>query len=292
MNRLWSLLFLLVPLAATGSVLMAAYDIAPLKGMWVPRNENLSETKIDGLIVTLHVVSACVLMGTGLMLAWIVWRGTARTGQPARYISHNTLLEVIWTAIPAGILVWLALSQYSAWNNSRMQRPTTGGIVTGETVQPSVLVVARRFGWEFHHAGADRKTGTADDVINLNRLVVPGDRDIVLELRSRDVIHNFCVPSLRIKQDIVPGLSPLVWFRAPAGYKSEIICTELCGWGHYLMQASVETVGEGEYAARIAALAGSAQPAELAGDLEPAARVGGSLTAEGLAGRTLREVAQ
>jgi cytochrome c oxidase subunit 2 len=252
---MWSLLFLLVPLLATGSVVMAALNIAPLDGLWTPKNQNLDERRIDGLMVTLHVVSAVVLMGTGLFLAWIVWRGTATTTKAARYVSHNTTLEIVWSAIPAAILLWLALSQYSAWSESRLERPTIETAGVTRDVPASVLVVSRRFGWEFHHAGADGKTGTADDVINLNRLIVPGDRDVVLEMRSRDVIHNFCVPTLRIKQDIVPGLSPLVWFRAPVGYQTEIICTELCGWGHYLMQARLETVAEKDHAERIAQLA-------------------------------------
>lgn len=246
-NRLWSFLFLLVPLGATGSVVLAALDLPPCTGLWVPRNQNLSETRIDTLMVTLHLAAAVVMMGTGLVLAGVIWRGTGGAAEKARYFSHHRGLEAVWTAVPAAILVWLAIAQYAAWRDSRLSRPVVlqGGEV--REIPPTVLAVARRFGWDFHHAGADGRTGTSDDLVVENELRVPGDRDVVVELRSRDVIHSFCVPALRIKQDVVPGLRPLVWFRMAAGDQSEILCTELCGWGHYLMQARLKAVSGAEY---------------------------------------------
>ncbi len=249
---MWSLLFLLVPLGATGSVVMAALNMPPLDGMWVPTNQNPGETRVDSLVVSLHVVSAVVLMGTGLVLAGIMWSGTRPGIERARYLTHNTGLEILWSVVPAGILVWLALSQYAAWSDMRLERPVMQ-IADGSTrnVPPLIRVYARRFAWEFHHAGADAVVGTADDVIALNELVVPAGQDVVLEMISRDVIHNFCVPSLRLKQDIVPGLKQLIWFQTRVGYKTDIVCTELCGWGHYLMQARLRSVSPEEYAAWI-----------------------------------------
>lgn len=252
MNRLWSLLFLLVPLGATGSVVMAALNIPPLDGMWVPANQNPGETRIDSLVVTLHLVSAVVMMGTGLVLAGIMWTGTRPGIQRAQYFTHHAGLEILWSVVPAAILLWLAISQYAAWSDMRLERPVVqgpGGV--RQDVPPLIRVYAQRFAWEFHHAGADGSVGTADDVIALNELVVPAGQDVVMEMLSRDVIHNFCVPSLRLKQDIVPGLKQLVWFRTHAGYSTDIVCTELCGWGHYLMQARLRCVSPEEYGAWI-----------------------------------------
>lgn len=236
---------MLVPLAATLSVVMAALDMAPFAGFWVSPNQNLSETRIDGLMTRLHVVAAVVLLGTGITLAWVMWSGVGR--QTASAVSHHTALEVVWTLIPAGILMWLALTQYAAWRDSRLIRPATEVAGVRTDVPPTVMAVARRFGWDFHHAGRDGRVGTADDLIVENELKIPGDRDVVVELRSRDVIHNFCVPVLRIKQDVVPGLRQLVWFRTATGNRTEIICTELCGWGHYLMQARLEAIPAADY---------------------------------------------
>ena len=66
--------------------------------------------------------------------------------------------------------------------------------------------------------------------------------DVVLQLESRDVIHSFCIPELRLKQDIVPGMKQFCWFRAINANPDktyELICTELCGFGHYKMKGKV-----------------------------------------------------
>ena len=68
-------------------------------------------------------------------------------------------------------------------------------------------------------------------------LHVPEGEPVVLQIDSDDVLHSFFVPQLRVKQDIVPGMTQLVWFQATKPGDYEIACTELCGWGHYKMKA-------------------------------------------------------
>lgn len=247
MNRGWSLLFLALPVVVIGSFILAATGVAPFDRLWLAPNANQSEPGIDRLVNLLHAVVGVVLALTGLFLAVAIWRGTAGGSRPAAAWAQHAWLEIIWTAIPAAILVWLSLSQFSAWNSSRRDQPLAAD-GSGQLRRPLVRVVAQRFHWEFHHAGADRITGTADDVVRMNELVVPGGEDVVLELLTRDVVHSFGVPALRLKQDIVPGLMPLVWFRMNPGDSAEIVCTELCGWGHYLMQARISAVPADQYA--------------------------------------------
>ena len=107
---------------------------------------------------------------------------------------------------------------------------------------PLVLVKARQYGWEFHYAGADQKIRTEDDVYCENLLVVPADQNVVLQLESRDVIHSFFVPELRLKQDIVPGMNHIVWFNAKAADQLEVLCTELCGEGHIGCERECESL--------------------------------------------------
>ena len=80
-----------------------------------------------------------------------------------------------------------------------------------------------------------------------NLMVVPEKTDIVLQLESRDVIHSFFVADLRLKQDIVPGMLQFAWFNASRTGDLEILCTELCGWGHYKMNAKLRIVSQPEY---------------------------------------------
>lgn len=249
MNRFWSLLFLCVPLLGVGTYVLAANQVWPMQGLWLPPNYSQAGETIDFLWVLIHAIGAFILLGTGLALAYSLWRFGNRARAQSACFRHNTTLEIIWTVIPGAILVFIALFQMSSWNENKLNRPTVN--VGGEEVprEPLVRVVARRFGWEFYHAGPDGLHETPDDIYVENELVVPCHEDVVLQLESRDVIHSFFVPNLRLKQDIVPGLSQTVWFHATQEADTSIVCAELCGWGHYSMQARLRLVTRQEYEA-------------------------------------------
>jgi cytochrome c oxidase subunit 2 len=78
-------------------------------------------------------------------------------------------------------------------------------------------------------------------------LLVPVNHSILLTLHAKDVGHSFYVPVLRIQQDFVPGLEIPVHFTATQTGKFEIVCTQLCGLGHYNMRAYLDVVSEGDY---------------------------------------------
>ncbi len=253
MFRFWSILFFLVPILGIAAYVMAAYGIYPLDAAWLPESYTSSGDTIDHLFNFIHLLSAAILIGTGLAIGWVVWRfssrpGTAEIGnQKAAYIHHNTTLEIIWSIIPAGILVFLAFYQMNSWAENKMNRPTIDVNGQPEPKPPLLLVRAKQFGWEFHYAGADGKIQTRDDVYIENLMKVPSGEDVVIQLESDDVIHSFSVAELRLKQDIVPGMSQFAWFNARKNGTMEIACTELCGWGHYKMKAQLEIVSRAEF---------------------------------------------
>ncbi|MFQ5718889.1 MAG: cytochrome C oxidase subunit II, partial [Acidobacteriota bacterium] len=86
-----------------------------------------------------------------------------------------------------------------------------------------------------------------DDFILQNELVVPVNRPIELILRSKDVLHDFFVAGLRIKQDAVPGLSVPLRFTPYVTGEYEIACAELCGLGHYRMRGVMKIVDDATY---------------------------------------------
>ena len=249
MNRFWSLIFFAVPILAVVTFLMANLGVPPFEHLWFSKSLSDAGETIDLLFNGLHILSAFILLGTGLAIGWCLWKFDHRRNdnKKAAYFSHNTRLEIVWTLIPALILFALAFAQMGAWSENKMERPTTQ--VDGETVlvPPTVLVKAKQFGWEFHYPGSDNQVETQDDLYIENELVVPVGEDIVLQLESRDVIHSFFVPELRLKQDIVPGMTQFAWFNAREEGEFEILCTELCGWGHYKMQARLNVVSQAEY---------------------------------------------
>ena len=203
-----------------------------------------------------------ILLATGSAIGWVVWKFDHRHDdrKKAAYFHHNTKLEVIWTLVPAAILVGLAFYQMGAWAENKMNRPVIN--VDGNEIPkpPLVLVKAKQFGWEFHYAGDDGITETVDDLYIENLLVVPVGEDIVLQLESRDVIHSFSVAELRLKQDIVPGKTQFAWFKPIRSCETDILCTELCGWGHYKMKARLRVVPRAQFDQWLTELKSQYQP--------------------------------
>jgi cytochrome c oxidase subunit 2 len=132
-----------------------------------------------------------------------------------------------------------------------------------------VEVVAQQFQWNFHYAGVDGVSGRTDptliddsalNFIGLDEsdpnakddavhsvLAIPVGRPVELSLRSKDVIHNFWVPQLRFKQDLVPGMVIRVHFTANRPGKYELACAELCGQLHYKMRSYMLVLPEQEH---------------------------------------------
>ena len=250
LSRFWSLLFFSVPVLATVTFVMAVYGMWPLAAGQMPPSFSTAGETIDGLFYGIHGLAVVILLLTGGLIGFVLWRFDHRRSESekARYFSHNTFLEVVWTLIPAAILVFLAFYQMDAWAENKMVRPLTIVNGVGEETPPMVLVKARQFGWEFHYAGDDGIVETADDLYVEGLLVVPRGENVVLQLESRDVIHSFFVPELRLKQDVVPGMSQFAWFNSNQTGEVDILCTELCGWGHYKMKARLRIVEPEEYA--------------------------------------------
>ena len=250
MSRFWSLLFCLVPILGLGFYALSVFDIAPMKSTWLPENISVDGKVIDSLFNMIHVICAVIFLLTTSILALALWRYRSQPGRKASSIHSNARLEIVWSIIPAAILVFLSLYQYDSWADSRIRRPMVGEGESAQPKPPNALIIAKQFGWEVYYPGPDGQLGSLDDIYVENQLILPEGEDIVLQLESRDVIHSFFVPELRVKQDIVPGMTHYCWFR-PVGSdpekKYEIACTELCGWGHYKMKGWLQILPAAEY---------------------------------------------
>jgi cytochrome c oxidase subunit 2 len=111
-----------------------------------------------------------------------------------------------------------------------------------------VQVLAQQWAWNFRHAGKDGEFNTGDDVVELNQLVVPVGKKVMMQMTSKDVIHAFYVPNVRLKADVIPGRYSKLWFDTNRPGKYEIACAEMCGNHHYLMKAHLVVLSEQDYA--------------------------------------------
>ena len=112
--------------------------------------------------------------------------------------------------------------------------------------------MARQFEWRIRYPAPGKKMTdepSADDLYWVNELHVPIGRPVKINLRTQDVQHAFFAPQLRLKQDAVAGLIIPVWFEIPEAGEYDIVCAELCGWGHYKMRAKIVAESESTLAA-------------------------------------------
>ena len=222
----WSLLFLAVPVLG-----VATFAAAPAWRVWLPKDVSEHGASIDALFYFILVLTGVVFIATEGLLFWFLWKyDAAKATGPATYIHGSHTLEVVWTIIPAATLLFLAIYQMNAWADVKMRRPR---------MAPTVEVVARQFEWRLRYPGRDGTLGTRDDIFLVNDLHLPIDEDVLVQLKSMDVLHSFFLPHVRIKQDAVPGMKIPVWFKAKEAGQFDIVCAELCGWGHYKMKGRV-----------------------------------------------------
>ncbi|CAN5913236.1 hypothetical protein BH23PLA1_BH23PLA1_13550 [soil metagenome] len=188
--------------------------------------------EVDHLFVLILIITGVVFIGTMVVLVLASWKFVARPDRKADYYHGSQRLEVIWTIIPAAILVFIALYQMGTWADIKFRS-------NQPKVRPLAEVTARQFQWVIRYPGPDGRLNTADDLFTANDLHFVKGTPTVIYLKSEDVLHSFFLPQLRIKQDAVPGLTIPVWFDADKAGRYELLCAELCGWGHYKMRANV-----------------------------------------------------
>ena len=190
---------------------------------WLPEDVSTFGQEIDSLFYLIYYITAVTfILVTVLMVVFLI-KYRDQGGRRATYSHGNTTLEIIWTIIPAAILIVLAFMSASTWAKVKRHAPDSDF---------ELQVTAKQFNWEVVYPGAERKFDTPDDVKFDNDLHVPVNKVVRVYLGSKDVIHSFYLPNLRLRQDAVPGRTILVWFEATKPGKYELPCSQLCGFGH------------------------------------------------------------
>ena len=206
---------------------------------WLPENVSTFGGEIDSLFYLIYYITAATFVLVTVLMVLFIVMYREQPGRRATYTHGNTSLEIIWTIIPAAILIVLSFMSVSTWAKVKRQAPDSDF---------ELQVAAKQFNWDVVYPGADGKFGTDDDVKFDNDLHVPVNKVVRVQLSSKDVIHSFFLPNLRLKQDAVPGRTILVWFEGTKPGKYEIPCAELCGFGHSGMKGWLYVHTPEEYA--------------------------------------------
>ena len=230
-------------------------------GWGLPFNASAHGEGIDQLIYIFHGFMAVLFVGWLLYFILALVKFRARDGHKATYkLGHfkaPTYIEVGIALFEAVLLVGFA---FPLFNTYRDDLPPQKDSV-------EVRIVGEQFAWNIHYPGPDGVFGKGkgelmgpsnplgldpadpkghDDIVSINTFNVPVNKPVIVHLSSKDVIHSFFLPVMRVKHDMIPGQSIPIWFEAAHTGKFEIACAQLCGLGHYRMRGffNVQTQAE------------------------------------------------
>ena len=231
---------------------------------WMPPDFSQLGVGIDRQMAETMISSGILFVVAQLVLAFFVWRFADNDDQRKIKIFPGGATPMVVGAIifvGAEILA-LTLVGSKIWASIY--------VAPADPHSLRIDVQAEQFAYYFRYAGPDGKfgalhpdlidpstgnfmgldpandTAARDDIVAAT-LAVPVNTPVVLELHAKDVSHAFYVPELRIQQDFVPGLVIPLHFTATRLTKSEIVCTQLCGLGHYNMRAYLEVMSADDF---------------------------------------------
>lgn len=246
MTRVLACLLLLAALVAAIWTVVDPEAFGGATG-WFPAEVGRGAEVVDALFARINAVIAALLVLTFTLLVAAVWRGARRSAGEGSDAHGSGALEVFWTVVPALVLGWLTFDQIGA-------RGEIADAVAGE---PDLVVVVEgaQFDWRFRYPGDDGVHGTLDDVVEVGEMPLPVGRVVEARMVTRDVIHSFFVPALRLKRDLVPGTETPLRFAidaddlAAAGDpdRLDLRCAELCGWGHATMVGTLRPMRPADF---------------------------------------------
>jgi cytochrome c oxidase subunit II len=273
MHRFWGLVFGVVLLG-----IFVSTAIGPWFGWWVPMSASSYSGDIDNLLFLIFGVVAVFYVLTEALLVINIFRSGA-PGRKAQFTHGSTKLEIVWTVIPAIILVTLAVIQIRAWAHIKYPSRLAERIKDGELFL-QIGAEARQWEFRFRYPSpkrleewkanptfakddfAKRMPERLDDVHVGNDVHVWKGQKVLLHFKTRDVGHSVFFPQLRLKQDAMPGKTIPVWFEAtvantkkigdawkigiPEGtndydikHDFDLVCTQYCGTRHSLMRGKL-----------------------------------------------------
>jgi cytochrome c oxidase subunit 2 len=240
-----------IPIAQMLVVGLIASAIGIAAGLaieWFPTPASTQAGPIDHLFDVLIWTSVPIFVLVTTIVLFSVVKFRMRPGEEnldGPPIHGNTRLEVVWTAIPAIILV--VLCSY-AW-------VVLVDIEEAQANEMRINVTGQQFAWTFEYPQSGGKP------IKSNQLYLPKDRPVRFYVKALDVIHDFWVPAFRMKVDAVPGIETKYRITPNRLGTYPVVCAELCGLGHAVMRNTAHVVTPDEFNTWIAEQKAPAQAA-------------------------------
>ena len=211
-------------------VFMIAFLIYCVYSAWAYRNDMLGYGphqaasahggSIDSVFNMTLIFTGIVFVLTHVALFWFSYKYKADKNRKAKFFAHSSTLEIVWTAVPTVVLIFLVVRGLNVWNNVMPDVSPDEDVI-------EIEATGYQFAWDLRYPGPDGKLGTKnfrlintannplgqdwtdeknhDDFLP-TEIVLPINKKVRVRITSKDVLHNFYLPHFRVKMDAVPGL--------------------------------------------------------------------------------------
>lgn len=231
---------------------------------WMPELASKHGAGIDAMMQYLLVTVGGLFLAGYVALGYFIWRGSRRTEIGPRFASRRTelLLSAVlglgMAVIAEGGVLAIGMPVWTEYFDTRAPEDAL-----------VIEVTAQQFMWNVRYPGADGAFGKTDprlfddtsnplglvpgdpagkdDIVTLNQIAAVVNRPVRIRLHSKDVIHSFFLPHLRVKQDAVPGMTPEMIFLPTRTGEFELACAELCGLAHYRMRGFFQVMSAQQF---------------------------------------------
>jgi cytochrome c oxidase subunit 2 len=232
---------------------------------WMPPDYSAHGLELDRLNNWVHWLMLILFVGWGLLFVFMLMRFRASKNPKASYHgtkSHASKWAEIGVFVVECVLLFgISIPAWSRW----------AGRPSADTNAMEIRVVAEQFAWNIHYPGPDGVFGKTDvnhvtssnplgidpsdpqakdDVATLNQMHLEVNRPVIVRISSKDVIHSFFLPYMRVKQDATPGMEVPVHFtpvKTSGAETWEIACAQLCGLGHYRMRGQFQVHSKADF---------------------------------------------
>ncbi len=245
-------------------ITLALFSINKILG--IPGLASEHGEMVDHMLELVHWVMLILFVGWSIFLVIVFTKFRKEKNAKADYYGvrghASTHIEIGVVIVEAILLMGFA---FPLWSQQSEKFPATGNVL-------KLRAVAEKFNWTFQYSGLDGTLGrmdlklidvaanppntigrdmkdpnSKDDFIQLGTMTLPLNRPVIIDVTSKDVIHNLALMPMRISQDATPGVRSHTWFKPTKEGKWDIICGQLCGPGHSNMKATLIVVPEKEF---------------------------------------------
>ncbi|MGA7703654.1 MAG: cytochrome c oxidase subunit II [Solirubrobacteraceae bacterium] len=219
--------------AAVAGLIATAIGIALSYAIhWFPVQASTQAHNTDAFYHVLVIASVPIFVLVVTVILYSVWKFRMRPGQELEDgppIHGNTRLEVLWTAIPAALLLGLVSYSFVVLHENE-KKPAGPEMI--------VNVTGQQFAWSYEYP----RSVTGGAPLKTTKLFVPDNESVKFEIKSLDVIHAFWIPAFRLQIDAVPGITTSYRATPDRLGAYPVVCNLLCGVGHGLMRSTIHVV--------------------------------------------------